>query len=94
MHFFAQHDQFPFPLPSSQDGCEYVADWLEAQLGGESRMNFVSARREAECFGTGRSIELYSPQHVYVELPGVVAKQVKGIIDRREKPGIIGYRTC
>ncbi|KAK0449972.1 hypothetical protein EV421DRAFT_1293568 [Armillaria borealis] len=86
MLFFAQHDQFPFALQSEKDGYEYVAELIESQLDEEASELFTNAREEAYEFGTGRSAKVYSFQHAYLELPGVVGRQVKGMLDRKEKP--------
>ncbi|RDB21721.1 hypothetical protein Hypma_011129 [Hypsizygus marmoreus] len=94
MRFFMQHEQFPFPLQVRQDGYKHVASLLESNLGEEVRNVFLKAWSEAEEFGTGRSARLYSFQHVYSELPSVVASQVKGMLERKEKPALIGYHQA
>lgn len=92
MHFFAQHDQFPFALPNKRDGHDYVAELLASELGEEAGAVFLKGRNEAVDLGTGRSAKLFSFQHIYLEYPGVVARQVKDMIDRKDKPALIGYR--
>ncbi|PBL04364.1 hypothetical protein ARMGADRAFT_51169 [Armillaria gallica] len=90
MLVFAQHEQFPFPLGSQQDGYEYVADCIREELGEEARRLFMKTCLEAYECGTGRSTKTYSFQHVYLELPGVVGRQVKSMMDRKEKP-LLGF---
>lgn len=92
MHFFAQHEQFPFTLPDKRDGYEYVAKLLASELGEAAGTMFLKGRDEAVSLGTGRSARLFSFQHVYLEYPGVVARQVKDMIDCKDKPALIGYR--
>ncbi|KAK0204611.1 hypothetical protein DFS33DRAFT_671781 [Desarmillaria ectypa] len=90
MQFFGQHEQFPFPLRNGQDGYEFVAEAIESRLGEEASSLFMKARLEAYAIGTGRSARTYSFQHVYLELPGVVGRQVKNMLDRKEKP-LLGF---
>lgn len=92
MHFFAQHEQFPFALPDKQDGYDYVAKLLASELSEDAGTMFLKGRDEAVSLGTGSSARLFSFQHVYLEYPGVVARQVKGMIDCKDKPAVIGYR--
>lgn len=92
MHFFAQHEQFPFVLPEKRDGYEYVDELLASELGEAAVATFVKGRDEATSIGTGRSANLFSFQHVYLEYPGVVSRQVKGMIECKDKPALIGYR--
>lgn len=91
IHFFAQHKQFPFALPDKQDAYGYVANLLTSTLGKEAAMTFAKGRHEAATLGTGRSARLISFQHVYLEYPGVVAMQVKEMMDRKDKPALLGY---
>ncbi|KAK0469983.1 uncharacterized protein EV420DRAFT_1473099 [Desarmillaria tabescens] len=90
MLLFGQHEQFPFPLRGQQDGYEYVADCIKSELGEEACGLFMKACSEAYECGTGRSTRMYSFQHVYLELPGVVGRQVKSMLDRKEKP-LLGF---
>ncbi|KAK0204603.1 hypothetical protein DFS33DRAFT_1453146 [Desarmillaria ectypa] len=90
MLLFGQHEQFPFPLRSQQDGYDYIADCIRSELGEEASGLFMKARSEAYEYGTGRSTRTYSFQHVYLELPGVVGRQVKGMLGRKEKP-LLGF---
>ncbi|THU90263.1 hypothetical protein K435DRAFT_864445 [Dendrothele bispora CBS 962.96] len=91
IQFFAYHPQWPFTLPNQRDGHEYVAEALGVHLGSKARDLFETARCNAYENGTGDSARVYSFQHIYLELPAVVGRQVKRMMNQREKP-LLGFK--
>lgn len=88
-HFFAQHEQYPFPLPGGEDETHRVATLLRSCLGEEAEAAFTKARLGAEEFGTGRSTRLFTLEHVFLEFPSIVGR---GIKDHGENPSVLGCK--
>jgi len=88
-HFFAQHEQYPFLLPGRETETHRVATLLRSCLGEEAEAAFTKARLGAEEFGTGRSTRLFTLEHVFLEFPSIVGKD---ILDRGENPSVLGCK--
>jgi hypothetical protein len=99
MSFFGQHDQYPFDLvcPTNPgedvDGYEHVAQKMEAHgFSNDAMKHYWRACRGVEESGTGEHPWLYTFEHAYAELPFVVGREVKDILEKGIKPVPIGYR--
>lgn len=88
-HFFAEHEQFPFPLPGLEDKFSRVAGVLNICLGEGAETAFAEARSGAETFGTGQSAWLASVEHFFLEYPSILARDVK---EYGEKPRVWGCK--
>jgi len=99
MSFFGQHDQYPFDLVSplngedEVDGHEYVAGSMKDEgFGGKALAHYWRSVQEVEESGTGERPWMYTLEHAYTELPFVVGRHVKDIMEKRIQPVPIGYR--
>ncbi|KAG2098961.1 uncharacterized protein F5147DRAFT_712981 [Suillus discolor] len=85
-HCSAHHDQFPFTLPDDEDALERVSDLIQKGLGKRASDTFQGARDGADDFGTGRSMNMFTIEHLVVEFPGMILKELQG------KPTVYGCR--
>ncbi|KAG1854774.1 hypothetical protein C8R48DRAFT_807489 [Suillus tomentosus] len=85
-HCSAHHDQFPFTLPDDEDALERVSDLIQKGLGERASYIFKGARDGADDFGTGRSMNMFTIEHLVVEFPGMILKELQG------KPTVYGCR--
>jgi hypothetical protein len=85
VHDVAQHGQFPSNLPSLEDGFNRVSELMQKILGKKASDVF-EARDGADDFGTGRSINMFTAEHVFLEFPGLMLTELK------EKPAIYGCK--
>ncbi|KAG2117199.1 uncharacterized protein F5147DRAFT_671705 [Suillus discolor] len=85
-HCFAHHNQFPFTLPDDEDALERVSDLMQKGLGKRASDAFKGARDGADDFGTGRSMNMFTIEHLVVEFPGMVLKELQG------KPTVYGCK--
>ena len=85
-HWAAHHPQFPFTLPDREDEYKRVYELVQRGLGDRAGEVFREARDGAEEFGTGRSINMFTIEHVFLEFPGVVWNEMK------EEPAIYGCK--
>jgi hypothetical protein len=76
-HCAADHPQFPFALPDQEDEYGRVYELVQKGLGERAAEAFREARNGAEDFGTGRSINLFKIEHVFLEFPGMVWEELK-----------------
>lgn len=86
VHCSAHHDQFPFTLPDDEDGFETVSDLIQKGLGKRASDIFKEARDGADAFGTGRSMNRFTIEHLVVEFPGMTLKELQG------KPTVYGCK--
>jgi hypothetical protein len=84
-HCAAHHDQLPFTLPDG-DAFERVYDLIQKGLGKKASETFKMARDGADDFGTGRSIKMFTIEHLVVEFPGVMLKELQ------RKPTVYGCK--
>jgi hypothetical protein len=91
MGYFGQHDQYPFETDSC--GYEYVGSKMAAEgLGKKAVDNYWRSVREVEECGTGERPWMYTLEHAYTELPFVVGRHVRKVIEQKMPPVPIGYR--
>lgn len=86
VHCSAHHDQFPFTLLDDEDALERVSDLIQKGLGKRASDTFKGARDGADDFGTGRSMNMFMIEHLVVEFPGMILKELWG------KPTVYGCR--
>ncbi|CAF4074824.1 unnamed protein product [Adineta steineri] len=87
MHIFSAHDQYPFNLPNNEDHHCFMRKIIDSTLGHKAAIIFDQIVNEtydhrAECATLG----VLNIQHVFAELPVVIANQTKQIIQQNEKP--------
>ncbi|KAF9521879.1 hypothetical protein CPB83DRAFT_865157 [Crepidotus variabilis] len=75
VHFFAQHEQFPFRLRGVENQFDRVAGGLNKYFGKEAEETFMEARFGADEFGTGRSTRLATIEHFCLEYPHIFSKE-------------------
>lgn len=85
-HCSAHHDQFPFTLPDDEDAFERVSDLIRKGLGKKASDTFKGARDGADAFGTGRSMKMFTIEHLVVEFPVMILKELQG------KPTVYGCK--
>lgn len=91
MHFFGQHDQFPFELSEGDTGQTFVEEKLKTHIGESASEYLKHASEKATEFGTGKSNHVFTIQHAFLELPVVIAQQVKDMLAAQAKPAPFGY---
>ncbi|KAG2142838.1 uncharacterized protein EDB93DRAFT_1156652 [Suillus bovinus] len=85
-HCSAHHDQFPFTLPDDEDALERVSDLIQKGLGKRASDTFKEARDGADDFGTGKSMNMFTIEHLVVEFPGMILKELQ------RKPTVYGCK--
>jgi len=86
-HYSAHHGQFPFTLPDDEDAFERVSNLIQKGLGKRASDIFKRARDGADDFGTGRSINMFTIEHMFAEFPGsMILKELQG------KPTVYGCK--
>lgn len=85
-HFFAHHDQFPFTLPDDEDAFRRVSDLIKKGLGKRASEILNGARYGADYFGAGRSMDMFTMEHLLLEFPVMIWKELQ------EMPTVYGCK--
>lgn len=85
-HYFAHHKQFPFTLLDQENTFEMLFELIQKGLGKKASDIFKGARDGADEFGTGKSMGMFTIDHILLEFPGVILKELK------EKPTVYGCK--
>ncbi|CAF1302275.1 unnamed protein product [Adineta ricciae] len=93
MYFFGAHDQYPFELTVNETEFDVIEKIVHSTLGREAAMIYRQTVDEAQCYrGQYTALGLLNFQHIFTELPIIVARQTEYIALKNERPSLYGYR--
>lgn len=92
MNFFGIHDQYPFDLPNNENQWHAIENIIDSSLGHDAaatcrQMMNLTDNRVMNYSGSN----LLNFQHIFAEMPIIIARQTKQIILQNDIPVPYGY---
>jgi hypothetical protein len=92
MNFFGIHDQYPFDLPNNEHQWRVIENIIDSSLGHEAAAIYrQTVNINDDCALNCSDSNLLNFQHMFAEMPTIIAHQTKQIILQNEIPVPYGY---